>query len=142
MNRETALTTDGCETGGILLGTADAKFAYVRHAGGPGPKADRTRTTFLRDRRYAEVFSRACWSLDRSMWIGEWHSHPGAPPVPSPTDLHTYAALLADDGLDFKYFVSIIVVPTDHGVVLAGWSCDQSGAYEAPIHFGVKENDG
>lgn len=136
IERETTLATDGRETGGILLGGEGEHAALVKHAGAPGPRAVRTPTSFLRDRQHAEAFAVACWNADRSVWVGEWHSHPTAEPVPSQTDLNTYSALLADDQLGFDFFISLIAAPTSHGIILTGWWCDPSGAHATAICIG------
>ncbi|WP_081913223.1 Mov34/MPN/PAD-1 family protein [Mycolicibacterium neoaurum] len=134
IHRETRAAGDGCETGGILLGTTIEKFSAIRHAGGPGPSAVRTATTFLRDRVYSQRFAEACWSADRSLWIGDWHSHPAMAPVPSETDLATYRSLLADSELCFGVFISLITTATASGVVMAAWWCTHDGVRPVAIH--------
>ncbi len=133
IRRETAAVTDGCETGGILLGTVKPVIATVRHAGAPGPGAVRTPTSFLRDRQFAQRFADACWAADRSEWIGEWHSHPGMAPIPSSQDISTYRSLLTDTELGFDALVSLIVTDTPTGLVLAGWWCDRAGVHPATV---------
>jgi integrative and conjugative element protein (TIGR02256 family) len=140
IRRETALACDGLETGGILLGVQSGCTVIVKHAGAPGPKALRSSTSFLRDREYAAGFAHACWIADRSVWIGEWHTHPSMPPVPSKQDLDTYGSFLADDALEFDTFISLIVRPASRGTVMAGWWCDTSGAQSAAICIGDGES--
>jgi integrative and conjugative element protein (TIGR02256 family) len=133
ITRETAQADDGRETGGILLGMMSQQEGLVLHAGGPGPHAVRTPTTFLRDRTHAQAFAHACWSVDGSVWIGDWHSHPNVAPVPSVTDLDTYMSLLADTQLRFETFISLITTPTSTGIAVAGWWCNRLGAHAAHV---------
>jgi integrative and conjugative element protein (TIGR02256 family) len=121
MMREAAAARDGCETGGILLGQLHGRHARVVHAGTPGPHAVATPARFVRDLTHAQAFATACHAADGSVWIGEWHTHPHSAPVPSDLDVTTYAQLLNDTDLAFTALVSLIVAPTDAGLVLAGW---------------------
>ena len=104
---------DGAETGGILLGRGpDATgVIVVEEAGDPGPKADRRPDFFLRDLSHAKLLAAEAWQRDKAIWVGEWHTHPKGPFQPSPRDLSTYVALMTDTALEFRAFVSIIVVP-------------------------------
>jgi integrative and conjugative element protein (TIGR02256 family) len=133
MLRECAAATDGCETGGILLGSTDGHRATVVHAGTPGPNAVATPTRFSRDRAHAQAFADACHAADGSVWIGEWHTHPRHPPVPSEHDLITYSQLLRDDELDFVVFISLILTPSGTGVAVAGWWCTLEQVLAAQI---------
>lgn len=108
-----AVSTDGRETGGILLGRGpDANgLIIIEEAGDPGPDADRRPDYFLRDLAHAQRLAAAAWERDKAVWVGEWHTHPKGPIHPSARDLDTYAGLMTDTSLDFRAFVSIIVVP-------------------------------
>ncbi|WP_419233454.1 Mov34/MPN/PAD-1 family protein [Gordonia sp. CPCC 205515] len=132
---ELSQTDDGRETGGILLGQTARDTATIQHAGRPGPRAIRTLTSFSRDRNYSQAFADACWSYDHSVWIGEWHSHPTGPPIPSNKDSETYEQLLADPDLDFDVFISIIVTPSQSDLLLGGWWYDVQGSQRATIRF-------
>jgi integrative and conjugative element protein (TIGR02256 family) len=133
---EARASTDGLETGGILLGTTEPDAIVVRHAGRPGPHTIRQPDFFQRDLQHAQSFGDWAFALDHSIWIGEWHTHLHALPRPSTRDLTTYQTLLSDPELSFDYFVAIIladntndwntpqltawiVTPTDVGTVLA-----------------------
>jgi integrative and conjugative element protein (TIGR02256 family) len=108
-----AAAADGTETGGILLGRGpdtDGRI-IVEQAGDPGPKADRRADYFLRDLAHAQQLASDAWERGKAIWVGEWHTHPRGPIHPSPRDLRTYVGLMADSSLEFKAFVSIIVVP-------------------------------
>lgn len=106
-------SADGTETGGILLGHGpDANgVIVVEGVGDTGPKADRRPDFFLRDLAHAQGLAADAWERDKAIWVGEWHTHPKGPIQPSPRDLNTYVALMTDAALEFKVFVSIIVIP-------------------------------
>lgn len=106
---EARASTDGTETGGILLGAAERDAIVVRHAGRPGPDAIRRPNFFQRDLQHTRSYADWAFALDRSVWIGEWHTHLHAPPRPSTLDLITYQTLLSDPELMFDYFVAIIL---------------------------------
>ncbi len=109
-------SSDGTETGGILLGhdRGDGTMG-VTVAGGPGPHAVRAANRFTRDLAFAEALADAAYDRDGSVWIGEWHTHPNGPPEPSDVDLRTYLSHLNDSHLGFDRFLSLIVLPCpDH----------------------------
>ena len=114
--RELARTSaDHRETGGILLGRGPDGdgVIHVEEAGEPGENAERRPDFFLRDRAHAESLAADAWKRSRAVWVGEWHTHPTGPPVPSTRDLVTYTGLLDDPELAFEALVSVIVVPDD-----------------------------
>lgn len=111
MTSEARASSDGLETGGILLGhdhEADDLIEVTR-AGDAGPRAKRERRRFLRDLDHARGLADVAYEEDGSVWIGEWHTHTNESPVPSPRDLSTYLRLLDEPSLNFAMFASIIV---------------------------------
>lgn len=113
MRKAAALSMDGRETGGILLGRdpeVDGLIKVVR-AAGPGPRAIRDRSFFLRDLRYSRRLARLAYEREGLQWVGDWHTHPRGPRGPSGFDLRTYASHLSDSELKFKAFVAVIVTP-------------------------------
>jgi integrative and conjugative element protein (TIGR02256 family) len=113
-------SSDGRETGGILLGRGPdaAGIVRVEIAGDPGPKADRRPDHFLRDLEHAQALATRAWEEGRAVWVGEWHTHPHGGTGPSPIDLATYAQLLSASALEFEVFVAVIVVADEAG----GWA--------------------
>lgn len=113
-------SSDGNETGGILLGRGPdpAGGIHVEIAGDPGPNADRRPDFFLRDLAHAQLLATRAWEEQRAIWVGEWHTHPEGGPAPSPVDLATYARLLSASALEFEVFVSVIVIPDE----AEGWA--------------------
>jgi integrative and conjugative element protein (TIGR02256 family) len=121
MNRYATASADGRETGGILLGRHHARprpVLDVVHAAGPGPRAVRRPDFFRRDVRHAQSVADLVHQTDTSVWIGDWHTHPGGPARPSDTDLASYRALLMDSELGFEVFLTIIVTADP----AAGWT--------------------
>jgi proteasome lid subunit RPN8/RPN11 len=108
-----ALSEDGQETGGILLGRdPDAEgLIEVLLAAGPGPHAIRSPSYFLRDLHYSRRLARLVYEREGLQWVGDWHTHPRGPVCPSSFDLWTYAAHLFDRELNFEAFVAVIVTP-------------------------------
>lgn len=130
---EISRNANGRETGGILLGSAASDSVTIQHAGKPGPQAIQTPTSFSRDRDYSQSFADACWAYDQSVWVGEWHSHPTAPPIPSEKDTETYEEILADPDLAFDVFISIIAAPQQDTLLLCGWWYDSQGSQLADV---------
>jgi integrative and conjugative element protein (TIGR02256 family) len=134
---EAPASGDGRETGGILLGTDDGERVDVRHAGGPGPGADRSATGFRRDLIHAQQAALDAWATDGSVWVGEWHTHPRSPVCPSDTDLATYHRFLDDPTLGFQRLCAIIVAPAAppdwDRLVLGAWLITRSGLDPAKI---------
>lgn len=131
--REAQQSRDGLETGGILLGYDFGRRIEIRHAGDPGPLAGRGTHTFTRDLAHAKTLADTAWELDRSQWIGEWHTHPNQQPVPSPRDLNSYLKHLHDPDLDFDRFISIIVTVEEGCIAAVTWLIDTAQATSIPL---------
>lgn len=125
--RLAAESSDGRETGGILIGRGpdDDGVIIVDEAGGPGPDAIRRADFFLRDRGHAQALADAAWADRKAVWVGDWHTHPTGGPTPSSRDLRTYRGLLVAAELSFDVFLSIIVVPDE----ARGWERPQLHAW-------------
>jgi integrative and conjugative element protein (TIGR02256 family) len=107
------------ETGGILLGHDLGHQILITAAGDPGPGAIHTPTRFRRDLVHAGKLADAAYEHDRSVWVGDWHTHPRGPTRPSRYELRTYRSFLDDPELDFDRFLTLIVKPQppdSHGV--------------------------
>jgi integrative and conjugative element protein (TIGR02256 family) len=112
-----ATSSDGRETGGILLGFEASGLGevLVLEAGGPGPDAERRRDFFCRDLGHAQRLANDAFLRTTARWIGEWHTHPHGALVPSRKDLRTYRGFLRDPELAFENFVAVIVGSGDSG---------------------------
>jgi integrative and conjugative element protein (TIGR02256 family) len=132
----TQIESDGVdlETGGILLGHTRPGHLHITVAGGPGPGARRTPNAFSRDRTFTEELADRVWEADRSHWIGEWHTHPGSAPVPSPVDLASYLEHLSDPDLLFDVFVCVIAaVKSPEPTAVACWVVASTHAVNVPL---------
>ncbi|MFE4000460.1 Mov34/MPN/PAD-1 family protein [Nocardioides sp. YIM B13467] len=130
---EVAAAPDGLETGGILLGKDTSDGVTIGVAGDPGPNAVHEPTRFLRDLNHAQRIAAAGWEHDQSVWVGEWHTHPRADPVPSAIDLDSYLRHLTDDELGFDRLISIIVSPGHEPPVAACWVVTRDAATLTPL---------
>lgn len=76
------------ETGGILLGrySMDMRTAIVTQASGPPPDSRATPTTFLRGTTGLQEKLDVAWEQSGDYYLGEWHTHPHADPMPSSLD--------------------------------------------------------
>lgn len=120
---QTCRADDELETGGILLGHQHAGGLFsITSAGGPGPNAYRARQAFRRDAEHARALARSAYVRDRSVWLGDWHTHPDGPTHPSRLDLRSYAEVLHDSETGFDVFLAIIVTPLPSGPVLYPWA--------------------
>jgi integrative and conjugative element protein (TIGR02256 family) len=111
IEQEARRSSDGRETGGILLGH-DANGddpLQITVAGQPGPRARRSAIRFLRDLDYSRRLADEAYDHDGSVWVGKWHTHPRGPAGPSRRDLRTYRELLLDKELAFEEFTAVIV---------------------------------
>jgi integrative and conjugative element protein (TIGR02256 family) len=143
---EAPASADGSETGGILLGHDRGESITVTRAGDPGPQADRRPDGFLRDLTHSRRLADEAYEEEGSVWVGEWHTHPADPGVPSRIDAETYERLLADPELEFTRIASIIVTACpEHGwseLALAAWIADANGIHNARLEVVEDVNDG
>ncbi len=136
MFAQAALSVDGLEVGGLLLGHDIGTHIRVTVAGDPGPCARREPDWFLRDLAHARRLGDLAYAADGSVWLGEWHTHPRGPGQPSGTDLDTYRALLDDPDLGFERVVAIVVsgpLAPIPGLRALGWVFDDTGLHRASI---------
>jgi len=72
------------ETGGLLVGycSADDNHVVIVDVVGPGPNATHRKKTFKPDYRYhrEEIHRIFTESDGQYTYLGDWHTHPGAPP--------------------------------------------------------------
>ena len=79
------------ETGGLLLGryAEDGRCALIKEATPPPPDSKRTPLSFQRGVIGLNELLEQRWKGPGDHYLGEWHYHPYAAPVPSPTDQRT-----------------------------------------------------
>ena len=83
------------ETGGILVGRYSATLDCARVSAASGPPADSVRgpSWFERGTRGLQAWLERRWTSRGDHYLGEWHFHPYAAPVPSDTDLQQLARI-------------------------------------------------
>ena len=118
-----AVSDPTLETGGALFG--HERPLRITSAAGPGPNAIHQPQYFLRDLEYTQRAADRAYALDRSQWLGEWHTHPHGPSGPSTLDLTTYANHLGDAELRFECFITLIWSTATSSRVSA-WSLTRS----------------
>lgn len=76
------------ETGGVLIGRYNARHNTAFVTDVPPPPADsiRGRTWFERGTHGLQRMMERAWRLRREYYIGDWHFHPFAAPIPSQDD--------------------------------------------------------
>jgi integrative and conjugative element protein (TIGR02256 family) len=76
------------EAGGILLGQVRDNSIYVMKASVPTVYDKATRTSFQRNRDYAQIIIDYEFenSSKKTIYMGEWHTHPDKYPKPSDVD--------------------------------------------------------
>ncbi|MCW5829567.1 MAG: ThiF family adenylyltransferase [Deltaproteobacteria bacterium] len=105
------------ETGGMLIGYRKGQDVFVLEASDAGPKATSMPSRFERDGGYSETYlmdavRRNGNGID---YVGDWHSHPGYPAVPSPRDAVSMHDIAADPGYRTDYPIMAIVGLPDSG---------------------------
>lgn len=95
------------ETGGILVGEFVDGVVKVRHVSGPGPKAVKTPTKFIRDSEYCQQFLDSF--TGKYDYVGEWHFHPSSSGTPSRTDIESLSGIASQKEYLIIQPISIIV---------------------------------
>lgn len=96
------------EAGGQLFGVVEGQSLKLKRATGPRNSDRRGRFFFIAD-RFAE--RREISTLHKSglHYLGDWHTHPQAVPVPSGTDLTSMADLFVRSKHDLNALLMVIV---------------------------------
>lgn len=85
------------ETGGLLLGAKTEHHTTVTHVVGSGPNSQHSRSRFDPDHEWQAAEVARIWQVDHSIeYLGDWHTHPGGDPKPSPLDLATLQHIATD----------------------------------------------
>ncbi|MFP2925385.1 Mov34/MPN/PAD-1 family protein [Pyxidicoccus sp. 3LG] len=83
------------ETGGILVGRYATTLDCALVSAASGPPADSVRgpSWFQRGTRGLQAWLERRWASRGDHYLGEWHFHPYAEPVPSSTDMEQLARI-------------------------------------------------
>lgn len=87
------------ETGGALLGRREGDLAVVETVLGPGPEAHHGLSSFEPDHEWQQAEgARIYRESGRTVaYLGDWHSHPRGPALPSTTDQETAKMIAAEE---------------------------------------------
>lgn len=105
------------ETGGVLLGEYAGEEILVHAVSGPGKCSKRTRNGIVLDTQYAQgcIDIALTMSNGRTRFLGEWHSHPAPPYVPSSRDTKALKQLANSAVANIDIPVILIVGTDDLG---------------------------
>jgi integrative and conjugative element protein (TIGR02256 family) len=105
--------TGPAETGGLLLGwrRGDLDLLVVAHVTGPGAGAKATPTRLRLDtaglqKEVDEWFARTAGAIS---YLGDWHLHHAANPVPSPTDRQSAQEIATRPEIDLPQPLIVIL---------------------------------
>jgi len=104
------------ETGGILVGrySEDCRMAEVTGTSrGPSDRGG-ARASFLRGVKRLLAWLRELWVRRADYYLGEWHSHPGASPVPSRRDVKTMLDIAKSKPCNCPEAVLLVVGGGEH----------------------------
>lgn len=91
------------EAGGVLLGRhlLDSDILVVDEVSTPQKSDRRSRFGFFRSKRH-EAIARNRWAeqMNTMAYLGLWHTHPEADPVPSSVDLRDWQQAVSQDTFD------------------------------------------
>lgn len=112
------------ESGGLLLGyRVSEDEAIVSRVLGPGPRAEHRSNGFRPDTAYQDRELERAFEDSRGVttYLGDWHSHPGQPGIPSSKDRRTLRRIARTKEASCPLPLMIIVgEDVDHWVV-EGW---------------------
>ncbi|MCC8949126.1 ThiF family adenylyltransferase [Bradyrhizobium sp. Arg62] len=118
------------ETGGLLFGHTDQflKIVWVDEVSGPPPDSLQSETAFVCGTvGAAELNAEKIKRTRKSVaFVGMWHTHPGAMPIPSQTDFGAMAKLLTEDQFDAKRFLMIIIGGNSSHPIISGMVFDRT----------------
>lgn len=112
------------ETGGLLFGQVDEflKVVWIDEVSGPPPDSEASPEGFVCGTQglvemHQEKLSRTSSSVT---FVGMWHTHPKALPIPSRTDLGAMVQLLADkETFQGRFFLMLIVGGTSKRPIIS-----------------------
>jgi len=98
------------ESGGVLLGQVNDNNIYIMKASTPSVRDKSSRTFFVRDKVVAQsIIDYEFFNSNRkTIYLGEWHTHPEETPKPSSTDNKMIKAQFSKNELNEPFLVQII----------------------------------
>lgn len=107
------------ETGGIILGRETDHACTVSEVIGPGPSAEHRRASFDPDHGWQVAEVARLWRDQKGKitYLGDWHSHPGGAPRPSPLDREVLRLIADTDDARCTAPVMLIAAVGARGIV-------------------------
>lgn len=105
------IKNDSPEAGGILLGQVKGKYIYISRVTTPSYLDISSRYEFVRDRYTAQLIVNSSFynSDGRTIYLGEWHTHPENIPSPSSQDFKMIKNQFRKNTLNEKFILMFIV---------------------------------
>ncbi|SHE78086.1 integrative and conjugative element protein, VC0181 family [Flavobacterium fontis] len=108
-------TKEKNESGGILLGQVLNQNIYVLKYSDPCKSDKSTRYSFERDKKNAQkiINHEFAESSGKTIYLGEWHTHPEKLPTPSNQDLKMIKEQYKKNKLNEKFLILFILGTQD-----------------------------
>jgi integrative and conjugative element protein (TIGR02256 family) len=99
------------EVGGILLGQVNSEYILVSRASLPSKHDKSSRCGFIRNKEVAQlIVDYEFYNSDgRTIYLGEWHTHPESDPTPSPQDQKMIRNQLTANTSELGFLLLVIV---------------------------------
>ena len=99
------------EAGGILLGKVYQDIILMEKVTVPGLYDKFGRYYYIRSKKTAQRVINKFWesSNGRTIYLGEWHTHPVMNPTPSPQDRKMIKKCLKSTKMEIEFLILIIV---------------------------------
>lgn len=124
------------EIGGILMAEQiePGKFKIIDFTidAVTGSEAHFVRSPKHFDQALADFFKKTQENYVRFNYLGEWHSHPNHPPIPSHTDLQSMQSLIYSER-DIPFAILLIVRGAWWGRILCSATLFQQGQHPSPV---------
>lgn len=103
-------TIEKKESGGILLGQVVDNNIYVMRASVPNKFDKSGRYKFIRNKKAAQILIDYEFinSKKKTIYLGEWHTHPENIPTPSKVDIRMLEQQFNNNNINEKYLLLII----------------------------------
>lgn len=92
LNRYRQLHHSQPEQGGVFIGEVRLPHIIITHVTEPSPYDRASRFGFVRKKQHHQAMVDQLWQTSGGYltYIGEWHTHPEANPLPSATDMSSW----------------------------------------------------
>lgn len=105
---EEAFSEDVYEQGGFLIGSYNKKLAVI-HGVVPAIRKNNSQSSFIRYTEGMQEFWDVLYKDNGYIYLGEWHSHPGASANYSDIDRNTMMEICEADSVRIRYPIFMII---------------------------------